>query len=182
MEEGLINKPITRNDTKSNAQDDIMGSSVTPLLLFSTFVAISASFTFGCAVSFSLFSLLFHFLLVLILIIFIVIYVDRVFICCSSWNCSRLGSINCSGLSEIVFFYYLFMHFMLKFSLLWYSWELNISCIHVIMKYVTRKSIFEWIIRSGNLHFTYQLTPFLVYNLLVQSWLVLNISKSRCLI
>lgn len=53
MEEGLIKKHITNNDTKINGQDDIMGSSVTPLLLFSTFVAISASFTFGCAVSFS---------------------------------------------------------------------------------------------------------------------------------
>lgn len=53
MEEGLIKKHITNNDTKINGQDDITGSSVTPLLLFSTFVAISASFTFGCAVSFS---------------------------------------------------------------------------------------------------------------------------------
>ncbi|KAL8088715.1 hypothetical protein AgCh_038484 [Apium graveolens] len=50
MEEGLI---ITKNDTKINEEDDIMGSSVTPLLLFSTFVAISASFTFGCATGYS---------------------------------------------------------------------------------------------------------------------------------
>ncbi|KAK1360329.1 sugar transporter ERD6-like 5 [Heracleum sosnowskyi] len=42
MEEGLIKKNITKNDTK-----------ITPLLLVSTFVAVSASFTFGCAIGYS---------------------------------------------------------------------------------------------------------------------------------
>ncbi|XP_017228296.1 sugar transporter ERD6-like 5 isoform X1 [Daucus carota subsp. sativus] len=53
IEQALIKKPIAKNGTEFYGADDIMGSSVTPLLLFSTFVAISASFTFGCATGYS---------------------------------------------------------------------------------------------------------------------------------
>lgn len=52
MEEGLIKKHITKNDMKINEKGDIVGSSVTPYLLFSTLVVGFASFTFGCSVSF----------------------------------------------------------------------------------------------------------------------------------
>ncbi|KAK1360210.1 sugar transporter ERD6-like 5 [Heracleum sosnowskyi] len=54
MDEGLIKKPLAKNDIKINGKDDIVGSSsVTPFLVFSTFVAGFASFTFGCATGYS---------------------------------------------------------------------------------------------------------------------------------
>ena len=51
MEEGLIRKSMTKNDTKNNRKDDIMGSSVTPLLLFSTVLSGLVALSNGCAVS-----------------------------------------------------------------------------------------------------------------------------------
>lgn len=44
MEEGLVKKP--------NGKDGILGSSVTPLLVFSSVLAGFASLSNGCAVSF----------------------------------------------------------------------------------------------------------------------------------
>ncbi|KAL8088706.1 hypothetical protein AgCh_038476 [Apium graveolens] len=53
MDELLNKKHIAKNVTKFNGQYDIMGSSVTPFLLLSTFVAVSGSITFGCATGYS---------------------------------------------------------------------------------------------------------------------------------
>lgn len=77
LEEGLIKKHVAKTDTKFIGQDDIMASSVTPFLLFTTFVAVSASLTFGCAVSFCFFLLCFiHFRwLFFIIIIIILLYI-----------------------------------------------------------------------------------------------------------
>ena len=51
MEEGLIKKPVTNNEIKINGKDDTVGSSVTPLLLFSTVLSGFVALSNGCAVS-----------------------------------------------------------------------------------------------------------------------------------
>ncbi|KAL1811799.1 hypothetical protein ACET3Z_021864 [Daucus carota] len=53
MEEALIRKSMTKNDTKNNRKDDIMGSSVTPLLLFSTVLSGLVALSNGCAVGYT---------------------------------------------------------------------------------------------------------------------------------
>ncbi|WOH04517.1 hypothetical protein DCAR_0623926 [Daucus carota subsp. sativus] len=53
MEEGLIKKSMTKNDTKSNGKEDIMGSSVTPLLLVSTVLSGLVALSNGCAAGYT---------------------------------------------------------------------------------------------------------------------------------
>ncbi|KAL1811798.1 hypothetical protein ACET3Z_021863 [Daucus carota] len=50
IREGLIKKFMSKNDTKIN---DVLGSSVTPLLLFSTVLTGFAAFSNGCAIGYT---------------------------------------------------------------------------------------------------------------------------------
>ncbi|XP_017257786.1 sugar transporter ERD6-like 10 isoform X1 [Daucus carota subsp. sativus] len=53
MEEGLIKKPVTNNEIKINGKDDTVGSSVTPLLLFSTVLSGFVALSNGCAAGYT---------------------------------------------------------------------------------------------------------------------------------